>query len=228
MFTYLLLNVGTLLFPLLFSFESKVNFYSKWKFALPAILITAIYFLVWDYFFTSHGIWSFNSAYVIKVYIGGLPLEELLFFICIPYACLFIYAVLKDYVLRGIQVKHFNYFIVPLIVFLFIAGIAFWSQTYTSVTCISTALLLSFLVFFRKVGYLPFFFAMYLIHLLPFVIINGILTALPVVSYNNLYNSGIRLGTIPVEDLLYSMLMLLMNVAIYEALYYKSKRKVVA
>lgn len=69
---------------------------------------------------------------------------------------------------------------------------------------------------------------MYLIHLLPFVIINGILTALPVVSYNNLYNSGIRLGTIPVEDLVYSMLMLLMNVAIYEALYYKSKRKVVA
>ncbi len=228
MFTYLLLDLGTMLFPFLFSFESKVHFYSKWKFALPAILITAIYFLVWDYYFTRQGIWSFNSAYVMKVYLGGLPLEELLFFICIPYACLFIYAVLKEYVLRGFRLKHVNYFTVPLIVFLFGAGIACWPQTYTSVTCISTASLLSFLVFYQKADYLHFFFAMYFIQLLPFVIINGILTALPVVSYNNLYNSGIRLGTIPAEDLVYSMLMLLMNVAIYEALYSRSKKSAVA
>lgn len=225
MYTYLLLNLLTLLFPLLFSFEKKVRFFNKWKYALPAILISAVYFLIWDYFFTSHGIWSFNSRYLIHIFIGGLPLEEILFFICVPYACLFIYAVLKDYLLKDRTFVSFNAYLIPVIIFLTITGILCWKQTYTAVTSLSTAALLALLIFRIKANYLFVFFIMYVIHLLPFLVVNGILTALPVVSYNNDYNSGIRIGTIPIEDTIYSLLLLLMNVAIYEGLQNNDKSK---
>jgi hypothetical protein len=56
--------------------------------------------------------------------------------------------------------------------------------------------------------------------------VNGVLTALPVVIYNDLENIHTRLFTIPVEDTLYFMTLFLMNVSLYEYLIAESvKRK---
>ena len=64
------------------------------------------------------------------------------------------------------------------------------------------------------------FYRFYLWHLIPFFIVNGILTGTgingEVVWYNNAENLGIRLGTIPVEDSLYSLSLMLMNISIFE------------
>jgi lycopene cyclase domain-containing protein len=64
-----------------------------------------------------------------------------------------------------------------------------------------------------------FIFA-YLIHLIPLMICNGILTGglteEPVVIYNNAENLGIRIWTVPIEDLIYSMILLLMNISFFE------------
>ena len=64
------------------------------------------------------------------------------------------------------------------------------------------------------------FYRFYLWHLIPFFIVNGILTGTgidgEVVWYNNAENLGIRLGTIPIEDSLYSLSLMLMNISIFE------------
>jgi lycopene cyclase domain-containing protein len=50
----------------------------------------------------------------------------------------------------------------------------------------------------------------------PFLIVNGMLTALPVVEYNDAHTLGIRVFTIPLEDFFYFFLLLIMNLTIYE------------
>ena len=64
-----------------------------------------------------------------------------------------------------------------------------------------------------------FYFA-YAFILIPFSIVNGILTGTfidqEVVWYNDQENLGMRLGTIPVDDIFYNMLMLLACVTLYE------------
>lgn len=67
------------------------------------------------------------------------------------------------------------------------------------------------------------FYRSYLICLIPFFIVNGILTALPVVTYNNQENLGIRLGTIPVEDTMYMLLLLVMNTILFE--FFKTRQQ---
>ena len=56
----------------------------------------------------------------------------------------------------------------------------------------------------------------YLIVQIPFGLVNGVLTSLPVVWYNDLENLGFRLVSIPVEDTMYNMLMLMMTVSYFE------------
>jgi len=226
-YTYLLVDFFCILFPFIFSFYPKIKFYRQWRFFVAPCLLTGLFFVVWDVWFTKAGIWSFNPRYLVGVYLLGLPLEEYLFFLCIPYACVFTYYCVDRFFsfLRLRKITERLSFL--LIGFLIIVASLHLYQLYTSVTF----LLLSFLLIFllsKKVVFLPTFYVSFFIILLPFFISNGILTgsftAEPVVSYNNNYNLGIRMFTIPFEDTFYGMILLLMNVAGFE--YLKAKKAV--
>ncbi len=220
-YTYLLVDFFCIIFPFLFSFHPKFKFYPQWRyFALPAIL-TAAFFIIWDIFFTVKGVWSFNPGFVIGMYLFGLPLEEYLFFLLIPYACVFTYFCINTYLDFSKYEKNIRSFTLVLAILLLLFGLFHLSQWYTSSTFILLAIAL-FLLWLLKVNYLPAFFITFSLILLPFFISNGILTGSfirqPVVIYNNNYNLGIRMFTIPVEDTFYGMLLMLMNVAGYEYL----------
>jgi lycopene cyclase domain-containing protein len=176
--------------------------------------------VIWDVIFTNLGIWGFNPEYVLGIYFFGLPLEEILFFICIPYACVFTYEAI-NYFIKSDKLKISQHWISRiLIISLLTVGVIYATHLYTSVTFIALAFLLAFLEFKVKPLYMGRFYLMYVIILIPFFIVNGILTGSfiegEVVWYNNLENLGIRMGTIPFEDTFYGMLMILMNISIFE------------
>jgi len=158
----------------------------------------------------------------------GLPIEEWLFFVCIPYASVFTYACLNLLIKKDFLEPYAKPFSWVLIVVLSIIAFANIERVYTSVTFFSAALFLLIHLLILKSDYLGrFFFTYLIIFLFPFLIVNGILTGSfltePVVWYNNEENLSLRIFTIPVEDFVYGLLLFLMNVTIYELLIVKRK-----
>jgi len=66
-----------------------------------------------------------------------------------------------------------------------------------------------------KHHFLGRFFMTFLVISIPFLIFNGILTSLPVVWYDDAENLGIRIFSIPADDLIYNMGMLLIPLGMY-------------
>jgi lycopene cyclase domain-containing protein len=222
--SYLVINLLTIFFPVVLSFDERVQFYKKWQYLIPALLITGIVFLFWDYLFTIYQVWAFNDDYVIGHYFLDLPLEEILFFITVPFACVFIYECLNYYLKKDL-LNNISSLISALLVVLSIAMLVlFPDKVYTVITFGLLLVLVVYAHYIKKAKYLSRFYLAYLVSLIPFYLVNGILTSIPIVIYNNEENMAIRVGTIPFEDHFYSLSLLLMNVLFYE--YFKKRSSI--
>jgi lycopene cyclase domain-containing protein len=221
-FTYLLINLFTISYPIAQSFEHRLRFYKNWFALFPAIAITGAFFIIWDVGKTYFGVWSFNPDYLIGINIINLPLEEWLFFLTVPYACVFIYEVMNYFVKKDIFGK-FAINISKISGFLLlIMAIIFYDRAYTFIMFALQGLYLLLMSYYIKPKWLGRFYLAYFTSLIPFALVNGVLTALPVVIYNSSEIIGIRLYTIPIEDTMYSMMLILMNIHLYE--FFKGRR----
>lgn len=213
-YTYLLIDLGCISIPFIASFYPKYPFYKQWKHFLPANFLVGFLFLVWDYIFTEKGVWGFNPDYLTGLYIGNLPIEEVLFFLCIPYATTFTYFSLTYLVKNNPLAAYERQITIGFLGLVSVLMIAFWGHLYTMFTCLFTACFLGYCLYTRLnmaqiyLGYiliLPFFFAS-----------NGLLTGSfldsPIVWYNDAENIGLRMFTIPVEDSIYGFLMVALNI----------------
>ena len=222
---YLILMLVSFGSCLMLSFDKKVAFYKNIKFIIPAIIAVAIPFLIWDQIFTTNGVWGFNEDYLQGLFIGELPLEEVLFFFVIPYCCLFIYEVLNAYFpntsLHRLTMIA-SIFIVLSGVLMALTHLDHW---YTLSACGLAALIVVFVMQQRYIWYPRAVFA-FVVALLPFFIVNGILTGAltdePVVWYSQAHITGLRLGTIPLEDLYYNFSLLMPIIGIYHFLKVRS------
>jgi lycopene cyclase domain-containing protein len=224
--TYVVLDLATIAGPLFLSFDKKVAFYKKFKSIFPSIAIVSLLYIIWDIWFTSVGIWKFNPPFLFGTYFAQLPIEEYGFFLVVPYALLFIYECLKIYFPKYNFIPQLGYYIVMLLCV--VALITFHDRLYTTVTfslLLATLVLLRILYFRKSLKYSAHVFLTFLISLIPMGIVNGILTSKPVLIYNNLENSTIRIGTIPIEDFFYNFLYIIWVVCIYEWFAYKKTTK---
>lgn len=218
---YLWLLVFTLAGPLSHSWDPRVHYAKQWWALFPGIVLTGVYFLVWDHFFTLWGVWGFNPRYLLGITLGVMPLEEYLFFLIVPFSCVFLYEVINYYLPQDPLRPYARVLSAILSLGLFILGATFHNHIYTAVAAFGAATMLAGHVLWPR-PYLGRFYLGYLVSLIPFFPVNGILTGSfldePVVWYNNAENLGIRLGTIPVEDSIYLILLLLSIITIYEEL----------
>ncbi|WP_407525646.1 lycopene cyclase domain-containing protein [Lacibacter sp. MH-610] len=232
-YIYFLILGASLAGPLLLSFDKKVAFYKQWKYLFPAMVLPALFFIVWDVFKTRGGVWSFNDEYIIGSKFFSLPLEEILFFFVVPYCCVFIYACMRAY-FPSIAGRNWGKPFLWSLVLLFIITAALNTErSYTFYTSLFNVLFITLVLLLPK-WFRGFdassFLVSYAVTVIPFLIVNGFLTAIPVVLYNDAENLGIRIFSflpwpmhhIPVEDIFYGMLLVFMNIVLYEKLKHQS------
>ncbi|HSV09698.1 MAG TPA: lycopene cyclase domain-containing protein [Hanamia sp.] len=216
---YFLIDFFTVIVPLIFSFHPKIKFYKTWKQVAIAAILAGIIFITWDSIFIRLGVWSFNPRYVSGIFFFNLPVEEMLFFICIPFSCVFTYYCLTKFYNLAWNPKTENIFCIVFSILLLATGILFRDKLYTSVTFISTGIVCLLLKFVFKADWFGKAISVYALLLVPFLLVNGILTGTgleePVVIYNKTQNLDIRLFTIPLEDVFYGLELFVLNLFVY-------------
>jgi len=215
MWLYIILLLCSVSVPLVLSFDKKLHFYKQWRYIIPSILIIAVFYILADIYLTKHSVWGFDSRYHLNILIANLPLEEWLFFLFIPYACLFLHASIVLYFPElKLNLKWTRILIVILVLTASAVVLFNFDKIYTVYifSLVIVALLLSLV---DTTNQISSYFISFLLILIPFIIVNAILTGSflhhQVVWYNDQENMGIRILTIPVEDVGYAFSMILFN-----------------
>lgn len=222
-FLYLAVDLFSFLVPFAASFYPAFSFTKQWYRLLPALFITALFFIIWDIAFNAWGVWGFNDRYILGPRLQGLPLEEYLFFICIPYSSIFVHFIIYEYLGKDPLAKFEKYITPVLLLCSVIMSLLYHKNYYTASTFgfLSVFLIICLLLKTKLSG----IYFSYLFVLVFFFITNSILTGAvtpePVVWYNDAENIGKRVVTIPVEDVFYGFLLIAMNGVLYD----KLKRK---
>ncbi len=217
-FEYLVFNAIILTGPLVFAFDKRVRYVRYWPMALLATATILPVYIIWDSLVTGKH-WWFNPAYTTDIRIAGLPPGEWLFFITVPFACLFIWQILITLYNRGqwrnpLNIYYVFLLTVPAALFFLITGKIYTGLVFAA---IGLAALLDWIsgsrVLAQKHTLIYFGILSGLI-----LVFNGYLTARPVVLYGESFQLGIRIITIPAEDFLYGFSHILMCTTVFQAL----------
>jgi lycopene cyclase domain-containing protein len=242
-YAYLLVDLFCLSGPFFLSFHKSVAFYKNFKPLAAGILLMSAVYLPWDILFTHWGIWNFNPKYTMQSRWFLLPIEEWLFFVAVPFACVFTFECLRYFKKtapskRFTQITSFSLLAISTVLSVFAAFEELW---YTfSATLLCSAMLLFHIQ--RRSEFLGYFLFAWFILLIPFYMSNGILTGLhfyeydlvntsqveiteAIVRYNNQFNLGIRIWSVPIEDFFYGLAMILLALTPYEYFRLKWKSK---
>lgn len=203
---YLIINVLTFLGPFLLSFDKRVAFHKSWIKLLPALFCMGVIYLPWDIVFTYLMYWGVNPKYLYGTFFLSLPIEEWMFFIIIPYCFLFIYECVKAYFPSTIKKIH-----LPAYFFIGVAlAQAFYGGRYSSTNLYVLGFAL--IVVYKYLD--EAFWWTYLLMLIPFVayksILTGFVTDEPIVWYNSEVITNVHFLTIPSEDFIYLLGMMLL------------------
>jgi len=218
MFVYLALEICAILIPLIYSSDRNLQFYVKIKAVALSLLFVGSFYVAGDIIFTKFGIWGFNPKYHSGILLLNLPLEEWLFFLVIPYASLFLHDTLI-YLFPQLKLSNRQTNIVSAIL---IVGLGILVNTnlhkaYTAVY-LTVSVFAILLTIFSSPHILNRFYLTFIGILIPFFGVDSVLTGSfidePVVWYNNLENLGIRIFTVPVEDIGYAFSLILFNLLV--------------
>ena len=213
---YLLIDALVFAGPLTRAFEPRIRYIGQTKHLAFATLLMMLLFIPWDVAKTAYGVWGFNPKYLMGPSLWGLPLEEWLFFVVVPWATFFIYEVLQLFFPWKYS-KASSFWLVGFIGLTCAAlALTHTDRWYTLTASGGLALGSAWLVWQRP-WWTSAFLRSWGLGLIPFFMVNGILTGAflpePIVWYNDAENLGLRIGTIPIEDALYGMLMMLVYTA---------------
>jgi lycopene cyclase domain-containing protein len=204
---------------LVFSFHKKIRFNRHFVAFLKSAVLVSIPFIAWDIWFTHSGVWWFNHTYTLGKSIAGLPVEEWLFFICVPFSCVFTFYCLDKFLDLSWADRFSPYLVWLITITCVVVAILFYDRMYPVVTAIATCITLVLLHLKGRVNLIGRATLVYLLLMLGFIPVNGVLTGTglesPVVNYNPDEIINARILTIPVEDFVYGFTLFILNLYLF-------------
>lgn len=211
-FEYLIFNIIIFLSSTLSVILSKKGKLPYLKYFLYTFIIIGIPFVYWDYLVTNSW-WSFNQNFVLGYNLFNLPIEEIMFFFTVPWACLTLWINIEDH--EKVSKSGLD-LIIPSLIFLIGLIICLTGKVYAGTTLIVFSLVslisLASGFWFRKIKFRVF---LLIVVCLTFIF-NTYLTARLVVIYNPHYLTGFMVGTIPIEDFIFGLGLITGFVGVYE------------
>ncbi len=206
-YTYSLVLFFSAIICFVASFDRRLRFDRHFGAFIKAAVLVAIPFIAWDVWFTAKGVWWFNTDYTLGIVIAGLPLEEWLFFICIPFSCVFTYYCLDKFYKMEWLSGFNNLIVFVTVIVCSVVALLHYDKIYTLVTAIATILTLIYLHFIVRAKWISKASFVFSVLMLGFFPVNGVLTGFglesPIVNYNPNNFLGSRMITIPIEDAVY-------------------------
>lgn len=213
---YLLFDLLILAAPLLVGAWKPAWFYDRLGAALRSTLLMAIPFVAWDAAVAGRH-WWFDERYTLGLELLGLPIEEIMFFVSVPLACLFTWETLvkapRAVARPGLAWLYpVAWLLVPVGLALIVHG-----EEYTGAAVLALGLA-ALLDHALGVGLLlaPRAYVFFGVVLLLTAVFNGYLTGRPVVHYGEQYILGPRIGTVPVEDFIYGLALVWGTTVLYQ------------
>ena len=217
-YEYLIFNIIVIAGPLIFGMLKPYYFIHRWRNAFISIIVVGTPFIIWDSLVTGTH-WMFNQAYILGIYFFNLPLEEWLFFLTVPFACLYTWEMISkhsnDQSIEKIKhVRKWLYLMIIPGIVLFAYGLEYTGLVFIflTISVLIDQILKTDLIVKKRFYY---FLAMIIGFTLIF---NGFLTWRPVVLYGEEFQIGFRIITIPIEDFGYGIALLFLNTSIFEKL----------
>lgn len=173
-----------------------------WKHYMKPMMILSACFILWDYLFTSWGIWAFNEKYYSGIRWIGLPVEEWIWFWVIPFCSLFIYEIVKQKFYCDLQTdRRLSWAMLMILTVLYLLN---FDRLYSCWSLAAAIFVVSLSILWQLKG-MAVFMVSFLCNLIPMYLFNGMLTGLfteeALVMYNPKEFSNLRLGSFPIEDL---------------------------
>jgi len=219
-YTYLLVNFFAVVVCFAFSFDRRIRFNEHFAAFIKAATVGAVPFIAWDIWFTRHGVWWFNDNYTLGWHLFGLPIEEWLFFFCIPFACVFTYYCLTKFFNLSWMSSFQNIIVFITIIVCAVTALLYDYRIYTLVTCLATIGVLFYLHFIERAKWIGEASLVFVLLMPGFFLVNGVLTGsgldAPIVNYNPDAFLNIRMLTIPVEDAVYGYTQFLVAVFLFK------------
>lgn len=205
--------------PAYYAITGKYDFRNKLRYGMPAIFITGFMFLLWDIRFTEVGIWSYDTDFTIGIFHKSLPIEQWLVYLVFPVTALLVYEIMKTR-FRTLDLNTvFTAVALLLVIVLAVFAYLFRVRIYTFFSFLFTTIYLAYTIFRKQFKpNLTYFFLTYLIILIPYFILNWILTWNLAIEYHQEQVLNVWIGMIPIENFVYLFLLLLINITVYEYL----------
>ena len=215
-YEYLLFNLFVISGPLLVFFWKKPGIVRPdFKPLFVTIFLAGIFFAAYDQLVVNY-FWSFNDKYITGIFLFSLPLEEVLFFITVPFACLLLWVNYRKHLSEKIFPKFATYLLATVLIlvpFFFLAGkIYSGSVLLVFLGVIVADFLLKTKLFSSRI----FIIFIFLITNVLTFIFNLYLTARPIVIYNEIVKTNINIISIPIEDFVFGMALIALTLIIYE------------